>query len=676
MLFREALACLSLLGVLTLPVRPARACGPEFPPQFLEDRAGTLSVLPSSAFLIEAGRLVPRPPDAFQVMESQEPEGARTGGGAEETALYEAGARAFHAARWDEARERFQDVLALPPEQRRRFSTVAAYMLGRMAEPAPEAHERFAAVRALVREGFEDPLGLAVASLGEEARRYLGEDDAAAVRLYAEQAAHGSETGKTSLLFVARALAQDVPRSRRALHEPVVQRLLTTYAWTRGHEEIWAEDGTTSHPPALAALMEELAAVPTLSGADRLAATAWREGRFDLAERFAGRERTPLDAWVRAKLALRRGDRAAADQWLAEAREGFPYEEDWVGDPYRYPLRPRVRVDVERTLLALLRDDFTRAAEHALSSCSWPDLAYVAERVLSVEELQRLVATHASGPELQCQPESVFRWDETRVPPRVSEQLHLLLARRLLREGRGAEALEHFRGTPWEEPARQYVDALDRARSAWWDVDKARALYTAARLARTPGMELLGTEGAPDWSWVEGDYELGTWVPSLERPEDAPPVHPEVVPAPLITPAERGRLDAHVPPHLTRFHYRSTAADLAEQAAALVSERSQAYAALLCHAARFTSRTEPERGQRLWWTYVRKGALSLEHPIPSFGQECPEPDFERLRDRGLSLPWENPRPHTLAAVGGFLLPMLGVVLLRRRKRGLRGPDGR
>jgi hypothetical protein len=669
LLLRNSLACLSLWGVLSFPVRSARACGPDFPPQLLEDRAGVLSVLPTSTFMYEAARLVPMPPDALRVMDAQaEPEGARTGGGAEETALYEAGARAFHASRWDEAGKRFQDVLALPPGERRHFSTFAAYMLGRLAESAPEAVERFAEVRALAREGFEDPLGLAVASLGEEARRHLESDDAAAIRLYAEQAAHGSTTGQSSLLFVARALSQDPVRLRRALHEPVVQRLLTTYAWTRGHEELWAEDAEEGHSPPLASLMEELATMPVLAGADRLAAAAWGEGRFELAERFAGLERTPLSAWVRAKLALRRGDRMAADQLLAEAREGFPYGEDWEVDPDKHPLRPRAQVDAERTLLALMRDDFTRAAEHVVSSCSWPDIAYVAERVLSVEELRRFLAAHASGPELQCQADFAFRWDETRVPPKVIEQLHLLLGRRLLREERGAEALEHFRGTKWEEPARQYVDALDRGRSAWRDLDKAQALYTAARLARTPGMELLGTEGAPDWSWVEGSFEMGSWIPGLDRPEDAPPALPELTAAPLITQAERARLDAHAPAHLIRFQYRSTAADLAEQAAALVPERSQAYAALLCHAARFTSSTDPERGQRLWRTYVRRGAFLPDLSMDRFGQECPEPDFERLR--------ENPGPRTLAAVGGFLMPMVGVVLLRRRKRAPRSQDGR
>ena len=132
MLLRSALTFLVFLAVLT-PVRPAHACGPDFPPELLGNRARTLAELPDGSFLHEASHLLPKPAEAFPVVESSEPEGARTGGGARETELYQSGAKAFQEGHWDEARARFQEVLALPAEERRRFSTFAAFMLGRMA---------------------------------------------------------------------------------------------------------------------------------------------------------------------------------------------------------------------------------------------------------------------------------------------------------------------------------------------------------------------------------------------------------------------------------------------------------------------------------------------------------------------------------------------------------------
>ncbi|WP_375765175.1 hypothetical protein NR798_26015 [Archangium gephyra] len=659
---------LVFLVVLT-PVRRARACGPDFPPELLGDRARLLAELPDGAFLHEASHLLPKPAEAFAVVESgEEPEGARTGGGARETELYQSGAKAFHEGNWDEARARFLEVLALPAGERRRFSTFAAFMLGRMAGAGTEQEgpRRFAEVRELARQGFEDPLGLAAASLGEEARQLLREgDDAGAIRLYAEQAAHGSGSGAASLLFVARAIARDEARMQQVLRDPVGQRLMATYAWTRGHETLWVDEAES--PTPLPRLMEALAAVPGLAGADRLAAGAWRAGRFDLAERFAGQERTPLAAWVKAKLALRRGDKAAAEQFLAEASEGFPEKENWAVREWLQPVRPRAHVEGERTLLALLRGDIPQAAERVLKTCSWPDIAYVAERVLTVEELQRFIAAHASSPELQCKPEPGL-WQEENERKDVNAQLRLLLGRRLMRSGRGQESLEYFRGTAWEEPARKYVEALEQARSAWRDLDEAQALFSAARLARSAGMELMGTEVAPDWSWVAGEFDVGEWNAEMQRVSEGSPARAILGELPLNSEAERERLTANAPPHTLRFHYRSTAADLAEKAAQLVPPRSQAYAALLCHAARFVSRTEPERTHRLWSTYVKNGALISDEMM--FGQSCPEPDFERLRNQKLAMPWRTWRLRTVATVGlGFLLlPMVGAVVLVRRKR--------
>lgn len=692
MRLRNVSTCLAVLLVGLAPVRRAHACGPDFPPELLSHRARTLAELPDGAFLYEATRLVPKPADAFPVVEDyEEPKGARTGGGARETELYASGAKAFHAGRWDEARASFLEVLALPAEERRHFSTFAAFMLGRGAESTQEAREHFAEVRELVRQGFEDPLGLAVASLGEEARLLLRDgDDAGAIQLYAEQAAHGSGSATTSLLFVARGIARDEARLQRVLKDPVGQRLLATYAWTRGQETLWAEDGSAPGPSPLPRLLEALASVPTLSGADRLAAGAWRAGHFDLAERFADKERTPLATWVKAKLALRKGDRTAADRYLAEATEGIPETENWTGASWQPQLKPRARLEGERALLALLRGAFPEAAELALKSCAWQDIAYVAERVLTVEELQRFVAAHASGSERLCRSESSSAEPPSEEPSGIAvqgsgeveelqdkdmgAQLRLLLGRRLLRSGRGQESLEYFRGTKWEEPARQYVEALERARSVWNDVDEAQALYSASRLARTLGMELMGTEVAPDWALADGQFDLSGWYEEVQQAtEEGAPNRAAQEELALTSDAERARLMANAPPHARRFHYRSTAADLAEKAAELVPPRSQAYAALMCHAARFVSSTDPERAQGLWRTYVKQGAYVPE--VSMFGQSCPEPDFERARNQKLAMPWRGWRMRTLATVGGgmLLLPMVGAVFFVRRKR--KGSEG-
>ncbi|MFY2557411.1 hypothetical protein ACN469_07290 [Corallococcus terminator] len=668
MWLRSLLASLLVL-LLLAPVRDADACGPDFPHRLLVDRAGTLGELPDGAFSIEATRLVPKPVDSFRVLEDHdEPVDARTGGGARETELYEAGARAFTSGDAVAARARFMEVLALPASERRHYSTFAAFMLGRNAGAGFEqdAKQGFELTRQLAREGFDDPLGLAVSSFGEQARRLLhAGDDAGAIRLYAEQAAHGSGDAVASLLLVARAVSRDAARLQAALKDPVAQRLMAAFVWTRGQEAYWSEDVSEG---GVTVTLEALASVEDLAGADRLAAGAWRAGRFDLAERFAAREQTPLAAWVKGKLALRRGDLASAETYLAEAARGIPASEDWMGEGM-VPRRPLCRVEGERGVLALARNDFVQAAELLLASCSWPDLAYVAERVLSVDELQRFVAAHPPSGDARCKPETRQLWydDDVGEEADLPQRLRLLLARRLLRTGRNTEALEHFRGTPWEGDARKYTESLQQSAHAGDAVSQAEALYTAARLARRLGLELMGTEVAPDWGWVDGNYDLGDYDSQEELSPQTEPFREFMSRLPLLGGSEQQRAESHAPPHPWRFHYRSTAADLAQRGAALLPPRSQAYAMMLCHAARFVSRTEPERARRLGQTYLKTGAR-IDEPWWSFGESCLEPDFQKVRAQQEQSALVKRRRLMLLGGALFIPLMLGAVFYVRHRR--------
>ncbi|MCY0506101.1 hypothetical protein OVV80_27370, partial [Klebsiella pneumoniae] len=73
--------------------------------------------------------------------------------------------------------------------------------------------------------------------------------------------------------------------------------------------------------PVLVTLVEALAKVAPdkVASADRLASLNYQLGRYDDAERLVAKADGPLAAWVRAKLALRKGDRDAAARAYAEA---------------------------------------------------------------------------------------------------------------------------------------------------------------------------------------------------------------------------------------------------------------------------------------------------------------------------------------------------------------------
>lgn len=633
----------SLALTILLAAPAALACGPDFPFEFLSRRDETLAQLPDGLFMLEAGRLVSPPTHPFTVAELEEPAQSFEGASEEAVALYRSGARLWSRRDAQEPmRDFFEKLLALPEAERRPLTLPAEYSLAENSEPA-EARQRFARVRELAAQGWLDPRGLAVASLGEEARlaRDAG-DDTRAIALYAEQASHGSQRGAVSLLFVARDLIAHEARLDRALVDPLAQRLISTYLWTRSQEDWWSE---RAEGPTSVQVLERLMKVPHVAGADRLAAALFRAGRFEDAARMVEKEETPIAHWVKAKLLLRRGQREAADRELEQAAAGYPLAESW-SVAYQPDFRPRQQVELERTILALSRDDFEGALRHAETSCSWEDVAYLAERVLDLESLKK----HVDGPAPDPSPCAAYKGaDEVDTDNswKVVDQhrgLRRVLARRLLREGRGAEALGYFEPALRAE-AERYLKALAQPGEG---LARAQALYVASTIARDKGMELLGYEGAPDFNWTEGSY-----APRAEFQADAG-----------LSDEEWRRYQASGPTHAMRFHYRAVASHLAEQAADLVSPRSQAFTALLCKAAVYVNSRDDERVAQLWRRAVKEGPLLSEPMV--FAQECPTPRFEPPPS-----PKRQPlhlRKRTLVFGGAAGLGVVALIVgLRRRK---------
>ena len=151
-----------------------------------------------------------------------------------------------------------------------------------------------------------------------------------AVRLYAEQAARGSKMAVLSLGEVARLLMGEEDLTL-AVADPLVRRLSVTYLVSLDRGGYWEEKEPRA-PETVTRDARPSLSQPAPSGADldRLAALAYQGGRYDLAERLVAATNRPLGLWVRAKLALRRGDRdAAVRDWTAaftateQARRGF-----------------------------------------------------------------------------------------------------------------------------------------------------------------------------------------------------------------------------------------------------------------------------------------------------------------------------------------------------------------
>jgi hypothetical protein len=501
-------------------------------------------------------------------------------------------------------------------------------------------------------------MGLAVASLGEEARIDLVEgglvtvpwpvpeskaDDAEAarliadaVRLYAEQAARGSKMALLSLREVATQLASPDGWLELAVTDPLVRRLLVAYVVARDGQSPFDDSVAGAKDPVVVRVSEAVLAEPAPAAGDdldRLAALAYQAGRYELAEKLTVATDRPLGLWVRAKLALRRGDRAAAAKdWTAAV---LGTENAGAGTALDTPEKSRLRGELAVIRLSQGEYQDSLRVLFPLARTYWGDVAYIAERVLTVDELKAFVDRLPAAPEV-LPPPSDLEMAMQRDPVAA---LRTLLARRLIREGRIAEPLAYFPPSPAASgstsdqrddraTADAYLAAVEAARPGrpvdwpWQSVPRAAALFEVATLARRQGMELMGTEGPPDEAVLDGAFSEGFGQASPDGTARAPSA--------LLGPDEASRFAASAPKPNSRFHYRVIATDHALAAADLLPQRSQAYAATLCWAARYAFDSADEaRAAAIYRRYVATGAY--QPWAKRFGRACPEPDFKSAR---------------------------------------------
>jgi hypothetical protein len=710
------ISALASVALLSLSSPPALSCGPDFPLQLLSERGTHLQNLPEPEFAVlvtqlasqpaswpvpektfhsqydyQSDRLVSATEQAEQQLlpaedarwvaaMRQQPDvtSALEAGKAlsDELRFYTAGAVVF-AKDPKTAAALFQQVLALPAAAQAQRRSWALYSLARLqAQSAPEqAIQLWQQLRAEVATGLADPLQLAVASLGEEARLLLAQQQwQQAIGLYATQA-HYDASGYASLLQLSRQLlAKPDAALQPLLAEPAVRRLLGIYLLSQ------LSGLQYSAPQQLTRLLLLLQQSPEIqfTNALELAAVSYQQGQYDNAAMLLKQAAdSPLKWWLSAKLALRSNDFTAAAAAYAKASKAFPttlpgpakapeyqYDEAYSHQISRKQLQTQCRVEAEAGVLALQRGEFLQAMRllYQAGAEFWQDTAYIAERVLTTAELQQFV--DAEVPAGQPKADSQWSWFGDTEPNTLLRQL---LARRLMREGQTDTALQYFVEPQLQQLAKQYQQlqhnssanalqsSLERLGSRWQldfgQLQRADTLFQLATLTRRHGLELLGYELAPDYQVFYGQFEF--------YPSDTPPLWP-------IPEAEQQRLTLTAPEPDKRFHYRYIAAELAAQSAGLWPQNSQAYAASLCAATTWLMHRDPDVAQQYYRQYLKHGAY-----VPwgaDFGIRCPEPDLASAENRlQANFKASLPRKRDLALGGaGLLLVAVGWWAWRRR----------
>ncbi len=555
---------------------------------------------------------------------------------------YFRGSVAWHQEHTNEARAIWSALLARPAAERHFRSTWAAYMLGRSANSNKwdQALQSFQQVRSLATEGFADTLGLAAASLGWEARIHLQRNQfEAAIELYLQQYATRDWTAGESLrVTAAKAFHSDGAPLSELARNPHTRAVLTAYVLTRDDRGMHLAPGPQAPVRAWLAAVEA-AGVRDVGSAEQLALAAYQNDDMETAQRWINRAaRSPTAQWLEAKLLLREGKVDRAAKLLASVVDAFPIEPATTNArpkttfadslemdfPYNDPAQQTVAIQVRAELgaLRLTRREYLESLDALLRTGYWLDAAYVGERVLTIEELQAYVdqqwpagdagqsSPATANPSEPPHPET----DGVTPPPPgelapelLRERIRYLLGRRLTRLSRGAEAAPYF--PPAYRPRQQaLLQALDTGRDPALSADaRAASLFAAAQIARHEGMELFGTECAPDWHYTGGNFEFEL------TPQDRAT---NTTTRALIPSAdELRRYAASGPDPNTRFHYRYQAAFLAYEAAGLMPDNSPATALVLCTAGSWLKARDPQTADIFYKALVRrcrKTALGAE----------------------------------------------------------------
>ena len=378
-----------------------------------------------------------------------------------EFSLYFRGAIDYHQNQHQKAKKHWEDVLNLPEQDRLYRSTWAAFMLGRLdVDQAPDqAISRFQQVRKLVDEGHKDSLGLGAASLGWEARAWFHQKQyRKAIELYLEQMASGDpHSARISIRWVVAEALSDSPAGLQDLAStPAIRRITTAYlASINTLRWDWNEQEDVELVRAWVDAVEE-AGVQEYSLFEPMALAVYQRGFYDLSERLLTKapEDGVLRTWLKSKLLFRKGNIEKATTLLAKVAGSFPvHDESNEGNHvdrtssnqplqeldliYRTELKETShRPNGEWAILLLHRGEYIQSLDTLLRAGYWMDAAYIAERVLSTDELKNYVDENWPAKQKTLEEESFnpeyppSAWNRNASDDAKHFQIRYLLARR------------------------------------------------------------------------------------------------------------------------------------------------------------------------------------------------------------------------------------------------------
>ncbi len=517
-------------------------------------------------------------------------------------------------------------------------------MLGKLAlktKDYPTATQWFQRTRELAKNGFADSLGLAAESYGWEGRSEWKQDHPGkATQLFLTQLALGDDSAVVSL----KALIPDrepvegmlnygpeseerqswgdeqkraeqekeLSKLKVAAQDALLRRLVTVHILaTASTRDLYADETGNKSVNRCARWLSVISEVKPgqLDDAEYLGWVAYNNGDYKGAARWLeiAKKDAPAALWLKAKLQRRAGKLADAATTMAKAWEGVHDIKSYTGwttesladAETRYQTSPEglhwsfnQSASGDLGALRLTRGDFVQAFDTFLKGGLWNDAAFVGERVLTANELKSYV-------DQQTEPESEGGKVEF-------DKLRNLLGRRLVREDRYEEATQYLR-PPYDKILQRYAKALkDGADKKLSKEERVRAWFTAAWLARFDGMELMGTEAAPDTFVDNGEFELADLAREFQSGKYQTVSYDKdgnekKISLPIVLKPSKDELKRLAKNRITpnvRFHYRLVAGALAIRAADLLPENSEELADVVNTAGLWVKDRDEKTGNR------------------------------------------------------------------------------
>ncbi|MFP4351770.1 MAG: hypothetical protein ACLFTU_02930 [Puniceicoccaceae bacterium] len=517
--------------------------------------------------------------------------------------------RTLRSDREDLAREAWETLIDEKPPGFDQRLVWTHYMLGRLTHETDPVYARrhFRKARAAAAEGYPDPLGLAAASYGWEARTHFRQQDyGTALELYLQGNACGAEDIPSIVWSLSRAFGQSDETLAGYAADPGLRRLMSAWIASADTRFRDAEKITRTRRRWLGILRKFDRHHP--ASIDHLALISYQAGDLEEARHWCslGSPGTLANRWLTAKLNLAEGDLESAALNYSQAIALLRSNEnpDGTGGATVADLTlgnegPLQRLSGELGLIRLERRDY-REALRLLAPHYWEDAAFLAERCLTTDELLALVDLHyPEGTSLETPPSL----------PRESTtgRMRYLLARRLARENRLDEAIPFYPApgtvakTDFDPAAtaRRLSELLKKAEDARFSNEvRAGAFEEAARLTRGHGLELMGTELEPDWAVHQGQFTRDP-ATGPERRENS-----RILETLFADRSDIMRNSAPAPDR--RFHYRYRAAEYGWQAALLLPDNDSRTARILWQSGRWLMHRDPQAADRFYKALVRR----------------------------------------------------------------------